>query len=231
MKKISIKGLAIMALTIMLMSNSASTEAANFHSISDIAGVVQQVQQIADTTRTNSQRSSQPIENHENQGAPSAIELAGIRKVTQDTVSDFVYGSKADYNVVGNLRRPEADVLTINPWSGVVCQYTIDTPEDFVEFLKFYVKDGYILIMDTQKAIRGFSSAARAIRPAPRSLRARCCRRRFRRRRARSRGPALCPACRYRAGRRGRLDFLCSKHDSVRAGEGREDRGRVQRGH
>ena len=84
--------------------------------------------------------------------------------MTQDTVSDFVYGSKADYNVVGNLRRPEADVLTINPWSGVVCQYTIDTPEDFVEFLKFYVKDGYILIMDTQKAIRGFSSAARAIR-------------------------------------------------------------------
>lgn len=161
-KNISIKGLAVVAMALAVVF-SPSAHAANFHSISDVVGVAQQINDVVESTRTaNSNRNlTHPVEQA---NVPSAVQLPGVRKVTQDSVSDFVYGSKADFNVVGNLRRPEADVMTINPWSGVVCQYTIDTQADFVEFLKWYVRDGFILVMDTKKAIRGFESAARSIR-------------------------------------------------------------------
>ena len=146
MKKTT-KAMVMAAITVFSATMfGASTEAASVrHSMSEIPGYSADYE--APATRHQTQETK-------------------MLELERTTASQFVYGSKANYNVVGQLRNPAATVLGIDPFTGQVSQYRIENREDFVEFMRDYCNSAMILISDSQKGIRGIIEGTRVIKNA-----------------------------------------------------------------
>lgn len=142
--------LVVMAMVAVLLTGiPVTSEAVTYHhgagttTVSTVRGVHDQVEvQPQQMSRTKSVKNLQ---------------------VEQQTVADFTYGTKANYNVVGHLRNPAATVATIDRFTGDVCQYTLETREDYYEFFRFYLNSGMILISDSPKSVTGFKEAIRTV--------------------------------------------------------------------